>query len=52
MINTGTTCEVCNSPNPALFGQIEEDPLWECKFCKVPNEQVNNRCIACGKLRQ
>ena len=57
MINTGNSCVACDLPNPLLFGNVseeeeEEDLLWPCKFCSVPNEQINNRCIACNKMRQ
>ena len=55
MLNTGSSCEVCDLPNPAMFNQSssEEEPLdlWECRHCKVPNEQANKRCIACERIR-
>eukprot|EP00339_Tiarina_fusa_P004823 CAMPEP_0117070570 /NCGR_PEP_ID=MMETSP0472-20121206/49576_1 /TAXON_ID=693140 ORGANISM="Tiarina fusus, Strain LIS" /NCGR_SAMPLE_ID=MMETSP0472 /ASSEMBLY_ACC=CAM_ASM_000603 /LENGTH=511 /DNA_ID=CAMNT_0004793723 /DNA_START=1154 /DNA_END=2689 /DNA_ORIENTATION=- len=58
LINTGPSCESCDLPNPAIFGNAEtqnseeELDLWTCPSCGVPNEQINNRCIACEKLRQ
>ena len=57
MINTGTSCAVCDLPNPAIFGDAtsfseEEAPeLWECKHCRVPNEMTAKRCIACERYR-
>jgi len=52
MINTGSACEVCDLPNPAIFGDApKEEPLWECKKCTIPNEQASTRCIGCGTPR-
>jgi len=56
MLNTGSSCEVCDLPNPLMFSTSsseEEEPLdlWECRHCHVPNEQINKRCIACERTR-
>jgi hypothetical protein len=59
MLNTGSSCAVCDLPNPSLFGSsnppspsLPEPELWVCSFCQVPNEMSNGRCIACEKLKR